>query len=520
MRFLESFLLFTIAFSLFSLFLDRNRRPKWVHLCPTLSLVVLAAHILIEGSRWQMFPAYALTVLLFLFTLGNVRYCHGSSRDLRTRSRAWPRRVGASLGTLPLVVSVLIPLAFPVFRLPSPTGEHGVGTVYDYLVDTSRREYTTSDTTDFCEMSLRIWYPADVTEGVVPERYWDDASTRSAIITGFWGDLPPFLFSHFGLTETHSYRGAGVARERERYPVLVFNHGAVGVPSLHTALMEDIASHGYVVCTIGHADYAPFLVKPDGGIRLLDPDNADYLSRMRENDDGEVRAVVRDLMASSDPEEQKLLLGQFLELNPCHQRSVRRWGRDISFVIDELETMDRGPGMLAGRLDLDRLGVFGISFGGAASTHACVYDSRIKAAASIDCIQFGDLLDSGAPQPMMFMSSDQYEGKDDLFLETRVAPTYVVQVKGTVHANFSDMSLWGGVLKMQMLGTIDGRRCQEIQNVCIRAFFDRYLKGEELECLSEACAEYPEVEMRSARDLSCPDDLSSDNGLPPSSASS
>jgi len=153
--------------------------------------------------------------------------------------------------------------------------------------------------------------------------------------------------------------------------------------------------------------------------------------------------------------------------------------------------------------------MYGSSFGGAASTHACVSDSRLKAAISIDCVQFGDLLSSDVPQPMMFISSDQYSGKNDLFLEVRTAPTYVVLVKGTTHANFSDMSLWGGVLKTQMLGTIDGSRCQETQDVHVRAFFDRYLKGKESAYLDGPCARYPEVEMWSAKDTRCPASLSS-----------
>jgi len=97
---------------------------------------------------------------------------------------------------------------------------------------------------------------------------------------------------------------------------------------------------------------------------------------------------------------------------------------------------------------------------------------------------------------MMFMSSDQYKGKNDLFLEMKDNPLFLVLVKGTTHPNFSDISLWGGILKMQMLGTIDGRRCQDIQNMYYRAFFDKYLKGQDSRLLDGSSSMYPEVEIR------------------------
>ncbi|MBA7543000.1 hypothetical protein ES705_35325 [subsurface metagenome] len=43
--------------------------------------------------------------------------------------------------------------------------------------------------------------------------------------------------------------------------MLIFNHGSVGVPSLYTALMEELASYGYIIFSIGHADYTPFFDK-------------------------------------------------------------------------------------------------------------------------------------------------------------------------------------------------------------------------------------------------------------------
>jgi len=344
-----------------------------------------------------MVPAYFLTILLFLFTIRNLRLFYQSSTDLRIKECKWLRLVGASACLLLLVISILAPLSFPIFKLPTPSGLYNVGIRYDYYVDKSRKEYSTPDTTDFCEMSTQIVYPAEVTGNMRPIKYWENASEKSAIITKFWDGLPSFLFSYFSLIETHSYLNADIAIAKPNYPVLIFNHGSVAVSSLYTALLEELASHGYIICSIGHADYTPFFVKPDGQIKAFDLNNEEYQSKMRENNDDKVREIANHLMSSNDLEEQESLLRQFLEINPQNQRSLRRWSDDISFVVDELIKINNGKSRLAGKLDLNRLGVFGNSFGGAASIQVCLTDKRFKAAVNIDCIQFGDFLDSIPP---------------------------------------------------------------------------------------------------------------------------
>ena len=48
---------------------------------------------------------------------------------------------------------------------------------------------------------------------------------------------------------------SSTARRRpraDRFPVLVFSHGYTGVPSSYTALLEDLASHGYAVLSVVH----------------------------------------------------------------------------------------------------------------------------------------------------------------------------------------------------------------------------------------------------------------------------
>jgi hypothetical protein len=96
----------------------------------------------------------------------------------------------------------------------------------------------------------------------------------------------------------------------------------------------------------------------------------------------------------------------------------------------------------------------------------------------------------------MFMSSEQFKGKNDIFLEVKDNPLHLVMIKGTTHANFSDVSIWGQLFRIQLLGRIEGERALEIQNRYVLAFFDKYLRDIDSELLRHPTAEYPEVEIR------------------------
>jgi dienelactone hydrolase len=448
---------------------------------------------MVEGYRWQMLPVYFYTVLLFLITVRNLKYAL-KTIDISTRKdRTVVRIIYSTINILLVVIITLPPLLVPIFKLPKPTGPYAVGMKYDYFIDKNRPEPLTENPNDFIEIPVQIWYPAEITIDKKPLGYWENASELSKIIGTFWGDLPPFLFNHFSLIETHSYADAPLSKKEETFPVLIFNHGAIGMPSLNTVLMEELASHGFIIFCIYHTDYVPFFIKPDGQIKAMNPNSEELRSKMKENDDPEVKRIAYQLMRTKKLNKQKELLRQFLQKNPSNQKSLFRWVDDISFTIDVLERRKRGDRSFYNRLNLDKIGVFGVSFGGAASVQVCVKNNRCKAAISMDCIQFGDFLENEMTQPIMFMNSEQYQGINDIFFTLKNNPLYYVSIHNTTHQNFSDISIWGGLFRMQMLGKSDGERCLQIQNGYILAFFKKYLKGIDNQILNASSSKHPEV---------------------------
>ena len=137
------------------------------------------------------------------------------------------------------------------------------------------------------------------------------------------------------------------------------------------------------------------------------------------------------------------------------------WAADIIAIMDHL--------------DLNKIGVFGMSPGGTATCQACLQDKRIKAGINMDGGIFGDVLDTTIAQPFMFINSVRYRGYQNLFLKRIKNQGIVINIENVEHYNFHDISILNS--DHQMLGTIDGRKMLNILNEYTLAFFDKFLKG-------------------------------------------
>lgn len=87
MRVLEILVLATLLIAFIGFFVPRSKRPRWMAYLPALAVLLVLAHLVLEGYRWQMVLAYALTALTFLATVpGIVRLTR-----LRPRGQADPQ---------------------------------------------------------------------------------------------------------------------------------------------------------------------------------------------------------------------------------------------------------------------------------------------------------------------------------------------------------------------------------------------------------------------------------------------
>ena len=240
-------------------------------------------------------------------------------------------------------------MAHALFDLPAPTGPYPVGTTSFALPRPVQPGETAPG-----QFVVQMWYPALASDGRAP---YGSAT----------GGVKAWLYHH--LVRTHSATDA-VAADRQS-SVLVYVPAWGGERTENTALIEELASHGYAVAAFD--DVSRDLPVLDG---LAGPFDVGSEQSYRAS----------------------------LELA---NRRLAYEMRRASSVLDYLERVNAGDdrGRFAGRLDLRRVGIFGYWFGGAVALEPCRRDRRFSAAMNFDGLLFGagDGYDGGIPY---FLVSD------------------------------------------------------------------------------------------------------------------
>jgi dienelactone hydrolase len=498
MRLFELCTVLFLFFTLLSKFIHPQKRWLWTRFIPVTGMLFLLLSVLTEELRWQMVLSFALMILVFLVNFGNT-FDVQRLKKIRSSGRRIITLVSTSVGLIIFFISILPPLLFPVFKLPEPTGFYKVGTKYLYFVGKNRDEVFTEDSDDRREITLQIWYPANSVDLPRSGCYWENAVEKSRIF-GKMNGLPFFILSHLGLVKANSIPDAGMAESGKPFPVLVFSHGYRMLHNQNTVLLEDLASHGYVVFAIAHAYDVPFVTGPDGTLKIYW--NSQGL--VEEMDEDLIKNTMAKLAAVSDLQKKENIYKKMIMNFTRTIKSVEERVKDIRFVIDKLKELDQNDALFKNKLDLERIGVFGMSFGGSAAALACFSDSRCKAGVNMDGLIIGDLFSSPWSFPFMFMTSEQsaktvnghlIDPFDEIFFMRSKISAYSIAIKGTTHLNFTDWSLFGPGLKlMGVLGEINGVRSLKIQNQYIRAFFDKHLQNKNPTFIKELQSMYPEVE--------------------------
>jgi dienelactone hydrolase len=236
----------------------------------------------------------------------------------------------------------------PALSLPAPTGVHRVGRLMLVWNEVVRHRV----------LPVWLYYPTAAT----------DSTTQRLLPDSVWAVLHrDELASRLGMPaaaalaalRTTAVAGAPVEATGRRLPLLIFapDHGRL--PTDYSAIIEELASRGYVVVA-----FAP---PGDGGV---------------------IRFADGTVMPASS------------------EASCSRVADDLEFVRQRLAALDREPAWaLAGTLDLQHVAVAGAGSGGSAALLAAAADPEIAAAVSLD----GDFVDGGrshAHQPLLYLSTE------------------------------------------------------------------------------------------------------------------
>ena len=310
-----------------------------------------------------------------------------------------------------------------ITAFPKPTGPFAVGTVDRVMTDparTNRNRYTPATNA----FMVTFWYPADPpAAGVLPAAMFDagfaaDTSFQSSFGSDTrWALIFPKLVGH-------RFHDVPLASGSAKFPVVLFSVGGWVNRTVHSQNAEELASHGYVVVAIEPTDC--------WGTQFPD--------------------------------------GRYLHGHAMAETDVATRLQDMRFLLDEMAGLDREDSLFQGRLDLERIGVFGMSSGGIVIETARM-ESRVKCAA----IWEGEDLawdPTGLQKPFLAVLSEagNYYSVTLSLFNKAITDADFLQVRGSDHNTGADAA-W-------LYEVPWGRKPALAFNACLAWFFDTYLKGE------------------------------------------
>lgn len=369
-------------------------------------------------------------------------------------------------GGLLLALAVVSGLVLYRMHLRQPHGRFGVGVVAIHI-----------DTRPVWGEPLRLETPRPLPDVSV---WYPVAAHSSAPQTrrGSW------LARLHARISGRALMGAPMAPSPQTFPVLVYFTGWDGTAMDNRHLINELVSRGFIVAGV---DY------PDPG----------------------TLALLRQPMDWSSPAAAAATLRRADE-------RVRTRATDARSVLDRLAALNvRDPsGRFTGRLDLQRVGIFGFSLGGAVAAESCWLDARFKAALNMDGWLFSDAAVQGIAQPYLLATGDysapppaalgssdpwvrlpaQYTVVDESrsLVNFRRHGGYLLLIPGAAHDDFSDAA-WG-LLRIPTLP--DGSRpppprTAGLMEVYALTFFRTALGGEDAGLLDSSDAKQAGAELRS-----------------------
>jgi hypothetical protein len=315
-----------------------------------------------------------------------------------------------------------------------------------------------------------------------------------------------------GLAEVvaHSVEGAAPARG-QAFPILIFSHGYECYPAQNTALLEQLASHGYIVMSIGHPHDAADLRLANGTLLKTahpagtDPDFAALRKVLTSGPNHDVRtsalqgygqALARDRLGAS----------------------LASWRDDTVFTARTVAER-KVPPALASILvtgNAQRLGFIGMSFGGAAAASSCRLVPQCRVVINLDGGNYDpDLFNAPVERPLLLLMSDwvhlplpnrpsdpEFNASDyayEPWSRAGLNPDIVrLRLEGIRHMGYTDLILlMNGPEHEARFGTVTPRVAVDAIGAASLAFLDQYLKGGRREALDEVLERMPVLRVHS-----------------------
>lgn len=348
----------------------------------------------------------------------------------------------------------------PKIPLPALSGPFEVGTVVIEMTDAS----TINPFTDTSRTILvQAFYPATNASDYPFEPYMGPATAA------FYENYFHIPNGSLSTLQTNSHTGAPISYVSEP-GVIIFSPSLGASRRVYTALVEDLASHGFIVISIDHPYDADIVEFPDGST---------ILSAVPEN--------VTDAV-----------IAQFTDLRM----------KDTFFTLSALRTIVYSTLGVERETPLGGIGIFGHSFGGAIAANVMLAKKCVVAGLNMDGMLRGPVVDAGLDRPFLLMGAGAHYrslyATWQAFWDNQRGWKKELHLAEAEHLVFSDLAVIAEVLGLRdsplgevlqgLVGTINGVRANEVLRAYITAFFKFGLRGKQVALLDGPDPDYGEIE--------------------------
>jgi len=381
--------------------------------------------------QWS-FRWYGLGVLLLIWAMLGVWTLISKKSNVNEYKAG--HTVFNAIVSMLLVGMVVTPaLIFPQSTLPKPTGKHEVATFTATYTDNNRIE-TFSKTGGNRKVNVEFWFPKD---------------------------------------------------SGNKYPLVVFSPGSFGTKGSNTSTFLELASNGYVVCSIDHPYHALVTSGADGQMVTMDS------------------SFIQEVTGANN--------GKYDESTTfkLEQKWMQLRTADINFVLESVlaHAKEADSETVYQRIDPDKIGLMGHSLGGESSAQVARERSDIGAVINLDADLHGEYLEyvdgkytlneKVYPVPILTIFSDvmarliaAVPNADTVVAVKHVTATapkaFEVHLMGTDHMSLTDLPLISPFLVSIINASVPKGGGQEVDayatiekmNAIVLQFFDVYLKGE------------------------------------------
>ena len=379
-----------------------------------------------------------------------------------------------------ILLLLLVGGAYYIFHpalFAKPTGKYTIGSMSYCVTDPDREEIFITDKHQARQIPIQVWYPAENTSQSDYAPYIPEATKVSEAISELL-HIPKALLYPLQFKRSNALEKAPISKEKAQYPVLLYLTGLYGHRCISTFQIQELVSQGYIVVGIDCPIAVALATFPDGSTLKSLP-----------------RTLIDPMLNESLTEENPLLNynGKTFEGG-----LIAYFAKDVSRVIDFLTTLhtDDPQHLLTNRLNMDKLGAFGVSLGGVIVSEASWKDRRIKASLIMESPIPKKIAQTGLPIPIIVItrpaeamrterkkSGGWTESDIEQHLCTmralfeNTAESEFVQLPDMFHVDFTDVPLW--VPFAQLLGLSGRTPIEETHdklNQLTLKFFQEYLQ--------------------------------------------